>query len=61
VWSLFGDEKGRSFLGMRRGDRYSRKIDFPKMIAVLKFNQQDDSVAEGTAEQTALINIPKIR
>ena len=25
-----------------------------KMIAVLKFNQQDDGVAEGTAKQTAL-------
>ncbi len=25
------------------------------MIAVLKFNQQEDGVAEGTAKQTALI------
>jgi hypothetical protein len=25
-----------------------------KMIAILKFNQQDNSVAEGTAKQTAL-------
>jgi hypothetical protein len=24
------------------------------MIAILKFNQQDDGVAEGTAKQTAL-------
>lgn len=38
-----------------KNDRYSQKIDSPKMIAHLKFNQQDNSVAERTAKQTAPI------